>query len=334
MDPEYVQNLRYKLQKRVRRLNSVDQSIFPSTLNQFWRFFDGNPTHFGIVEQLMSQFPETAHIADRILTGETLTGETDEEAAAIGYEILRKCATLGIDQIWTVAQNYGSSGDYKDAVERLREVFLEPFYEYVDEHLDDQRAMLALLLRYKHRSEWFHRDRLWSLIGANPREAEKLLALDLYSYLYDQGIDFTIEPSSLTGAIDLIAAQGSNDPLLADTKIFDADGRSRAYIRKGFNQIYTYAQQFNEPFGYLIIFKTTDRDLRFSLSSPSRSIPSVVYNHKTIFLITIDIYPHPKPVSQRDPIRAVEITEEELIRTSEEKSSTSETLASASEPTA
>jgi hypothetical protein len=62
-----------------------------------------------------------------------------------------------------------------------------------------------------------------------------------------------------------------------------------------------------------VIFKLIDKDLRFSLSASSRNVPVVFYNHKTIFLIIIDIYPYPKPVSQRDPLRAVEITEEELI---------------------
>jgi hypothetical protein len=41
----------------------------------------------------------------------------------------------------------------------------------------------------------------------------------------------------------------------------------------------------------------------------------VMHNHKTLFLITIDIFPNPKPVSQRNPIEAVEITEEELVKT-------------------
>jgi len=150
------------------------------------------------------------------------------------------------------------------------------------------------------------------------RKTETSLALDLYSYLHDQGINFNIEPSSLTGEVDLIAAQGSSDPLLADVKVFDAMNRGKAYIRKAFNQIYTYTQQYNEPSGYLIIFKVTERDLRFSLSSPSRDFPLVIYNHKTILLMTIDIYPHAKPVSQRDPLTVVEVAEEELIHAVEE----------------
>jgi hypothetical protein len=152
------------------------------------------------------------------------------------------------------------------------------------------------------------------MIQEDSRRAEKLLALDLYEYLHDQGINFMIEPSSLQGEIDLIAAQGSNDPLLADTKIFDATSRGKPYIRKGFNQIYTYTQQYNEPFGYLIIFKTVETDLRFVLSVTG-NVPMVMHNHKTLFLITIDIFPNPKPVSQRNPIEAVEITEEELVKT-------------------
>ncbi|MFM2060918.1 MAG: hypothetical protein RLZZ507_588 [Cyanobacteriota bacterium] len=182
-------------------------------------------------------------------------------------------------------------------------------------------AILSLLLRYKHRSEWFYQDKLYDLATdkENTRKAEKLLALDLYSYLHDQGLDFSIEPSSHRGKIDLIAAQGSDDPLLADTKIFDAKSRGKDYIRKGFRQIYTYTNDYNEPFGYLIIYKITDKDLKFSLATPSRNIPVIIYNHKTIFLITIDIYPHSEPVSHRKPLKAISITEQELIQTAEEE---------------
>ena len=44
----------------------------------------------------------------------------------------------------------------------------------------------------------------------------------------------------------------------------------------------------------------------------------VIHNHKTIFLITIDLYPHDKPVSKRSLIKATEITEQEFIDIIEE----------------
>lgn len=314
MDPEFVQNLRYKLQKRVRRLNSVEWQMFLPALRQFWRFFDSNTVYFGIAELLAAGFPDLQNAIERVVQGESSVGESEEEAAALGYALLRRITDFDdFRQLYPVARGLGPATTAQEAIATICEVFLEPFYEYIDEQLDEQRAMLALLFRYKHRSEWFFRHHLFTLVEQEPRMAETSLALDLYSYLYDQGIDFVIEPSSLTGEIDLIAAQGSEDPLLADAKVFDGDGRSQAYIRKAFRQIYTYTQQYNEPFGYLVIFKITDRDLHFSLSTDSRNVPVVVYNHKTIFLVSIDIYPHPKPVSQRPPLKAIEITEEDLI---------------------
>ena len=314
MDPQIIQNLRYKLQKRVRRLNSVSKEIFVQTLRQFLAFFDSNPTYIGIAESLSAQFPNASIDINRISNGEPLVCHTEEKSAAIGHAVLKNIVTQSEPYNFSrFALPYGYTG-LEESLEAIREIFLEPFYEYVDEQLDDQRAMLNVLLRYKHRSEWFYRDHLMKLASDESRKAEKLLALDLYSYLYDQGIDFSIEPSSISGEVDLIGAQGSEDPLVADTKIFDGDGRGKTYIRKAFNQIYTYTQQHNEPFGYLIIFKITDKDLRFLLSTQSGNIPVVTHNHKTIFLITVDIYPHPKPVSQRDPLKAIEITEEELIK--------------------
>lgn len=318
MDPQLVQNLRYKLQKRVRRLNSASYGVFDSTVRQFWGFFDANLVYVAMADRLKAQFPNVGADVDRIFAGEGLTGETDDEAAALGYEVMRRIVNADMSRIHMIARGYGSASTHNEAIEIIRDIFLEPFYEYVDEHLDDQRAMLALLLRYKYRSEWFHRERLWTLTQTEPQRAEKLLALDLYTFLYDQGIDFSIEPSSLTGEVDLIGAQDSKDPLLADTKIFDGEVRGKNYLRKAFNQIYTYTQHHNEPFGYLVIFKTTDKDLRFSLTTLS-DVPVLIYNHKTIFLLTIDIYAYPKPVSQRPPIRATEITEEELIATIEEE---------------
>jgi hypothetical protein len=240
-------------------------------------------------------------------------GETEEESAAIGYQVLRRLIDTPkkLKKIQELGLAYRKAGKMHEVIETIREIFIEPFYEYVDENLDDQRAMLALLMRYKHRSEWFHREKLEEYSKIE-RKAENTLSLDLYSYLYDQGIDFVIEPSSITGKVDLISSQLTDDPVILDAKIYDGDSRGKSYIKKGFNQIYTYTQQHNKPFGYLVIYKTCEKDLRFSLKQPG-NIPLVVHNHKTIFLITIDIYPHLKPVSQRGRIQASEITEEELI---------------------
>ena len=64
---------------------------------------------------------------------------------------------------------------------------------------DDRRTVLGLLLKYKHHVEWFRRDDLRAKLEANTQKGEKILACDLYAYLHDQGLDFSIEPSSISG---------------------------------------------------------------------------------------------------------------------------------------
>ena len=148
----------------------------------------------------------------------------------------------------------------------------------------------------------------------NQQIGEKLLAKNLYEYLYDQGIDFFIEPASISGEVDLISSQNSDDPLLADIKIFNPEkSKDKRYICNGFNQVYTYTLDYNESFGYLVIFNTCETDLRFSLSNQEISTPFVLHNNKTIFLITIDIFPYSKSASKRGVLKTIEITERELI---------------------
>lgn len=318
MDPEYVQHLRYKLQKRVRRLNSVDWQLFQPMLKQFWAFFESYPTFTGIVEELLSREPQSKDDADSILEESAgLVGDTEQENAAIAYRVLRKLAEA--QRIETPLNNigmaYGAGPKMSMGLDLIRDLFLESFYEYVDEHLDDQRAMLALLRRYKHRSEWFYRNELIE----QAELGERNLALNLYSYLYDQGVDFNIQPWSASGEVDLIAAQESNDPLIADAKIFDGDSRGKSYILKGFNQIYSYTRDYNQPFGCLVIFKTCERDLKFSLAERAQKTPVVIHNNKTIFLLTVDIHKYEESASKRGRLKeVVEITEDALIETVEE----------------
>ena len=49
MNAEYVQNLRYKLQKRVRRLHSTGAQGFHIGLKQFWGFLTGQSVLMGMI---------------------------------------------------------------------------------------------------------------------------------------------------------------------------------------------------------------------------------------------------------------------------------------------
>jgi len=321
MNPDYVQNLRYKLQKRFRRLNAAGWEIFHYALKQLWDFLYAQPVLVGIMEDIERRCTSYEADAEKIFAEKRgLLPETELESVGIGYWLIKRCVESEEDNIEiAIGHSYPSSGTkHDDAIELFRCYFVEPLYEYVDEQLDDERAMLGLLCRYKQKCEWFHRDHLYSCWKADTSRGEKTLAWHLYEYLHDQGIDFHIEPLSASGEVDLISAQESPEPLLADAKIYNPDkGRGKDYLAAAVQQIYTYAVDYNQSFGYLVVYKTCPDDLRLALTNQAAATPFLIYNNKTIFLIVVDIFPHEKPASKRGPLKPVEITEEDLVRVAE-----------------
>lgn len=322
MNADYVQNLRYKLQKRFRRVNAADWQSYHFSLQQFWDFLRSQPVLMGILEDVERRSTAYEEDATSILAEhmhQALFAESEAEALGFSYLITKECAEsshLPNEHLeLMVGHKYAMSGQNEEAITKFTTHFVEPLYEYVDEQLDDQRAILSLLRRYKHKCEWFQRQRLYEMWDADRGRGEKTLALHLYEYLHDQGIDFHIEPASASGEVDIISAQKSDDPLLADAKIFNpAGGQDKGYLAKGVGQIYRYAVDYNDPFGYLVIYKTCSDDLALTLTNQSAATPFLVHNNKTIFLVVVDIYPHKKSASRRGRLKPIEITEDDLIK--------------------
>jgi G:T-mismatch repair DNA endonuclease (very short patch repair protein) len=308
----------------VRKLNSTGYyPAFHNSLIQFWAFLHSTPLFVGLLDALQRVHPplEYEDEAKKIVTGNQIPEFDDELTQAIvSFFVIKLCVESESNGIEAkIGRNYTRTFD-TDPLDFFKGFFLEPFYEYLDEQIDDQRMILALLRRYKHKCEWFQREYLFRLWENDTAKGEKLLALHMYEYLHDQGLDFSIEPQSISGKADLIAAQNTDDPLIADAKVFNPEkSKGPGYIAMGFNQIYIYTLDFNEPFGYLIIFKTHEADLKFALTSQSLSTPFVVHNNKTIFILVIDIFHHEHSASKRGLLKSYEITEGDLIKIIEEE---------------
>ncbi len=323
MQDKFVQAIRYKLQKRVRRLNSANYQQFPFLLRAFFQYVEASPILAGVRDELLARAAKykASDSVDRILKGESRFGETEEEAAAMGYFLLKKHAedpqknSVGLfGRVYHVGSN-----KLDDHLDRMREVFLEPFYEYVDEHIDDQQAILYFLRRYKHRCEWFRADHLRKLVEADTQKGERALAFDLYEFLHGQGIDFHIEPESASGIADFVADQVGEDRVVADAKIFWPEkSKGKTYLISGFNQAYTYARDYNEPCAYLVIFKMCKEDVNFLLPKSESMFPCLAVNNKTIFFIVVDICEHGAPASKRGPLKSVDISDKELIQSVED----------------
>jgi hypothetical protein len=288
-------------------------------LHQFFAYFNSSAILTGVRDVLLEkgQKYNVRDKVDRILSEDQwLYGETEEEAAAIGWQMLVRLVNEGTDfqKVLTRFARRAGGQDINGYLEFFRDEYLEPFYEYVDEHLDDQHVILYLLKKYKHRCEWFQASRLRQMITGDTIRGEKEAALDLYEYLHTAGVDFSIEPKGASGVPDFVTEQIGEDRIIADAKIYWPEkSKGKSYLVTGFNQILTYACDYNEPFAYLIIFNLADEDIRFLLTATGGGFPSYTYNNKTVFFVVIDIFEYGAPASKRGKRKAVDISESDLV---------------------
>jgi hypothetical protein len=77
--------------------------------------------------------------------------------------------------------------------------------------------------------------------------------------------------------------------------------------------VWQYAADYNSAIGYLLIFNTSNKQLRFAVSGTADPIPHVTLNHKTIFFLTIDLFRHETSASERPQAEVVEVTEKDLL---------------------
>ena len=323
MDSDYIQQTRSKLQRRLKRLTTAGSLSFHWTLLLTWRFLQENQITKGILDDLERRFPNADARADEVWGGRAKLGETESNHVALCHALLKRCAsspcydylrTLGPGLVKLRPNLVEQVADEK-YVEAFCKTYVEVLFDYLDEEINDKRMTLFLIKKFKHRCEWFCRDEMLTKWKENTKTGESLLARDFYKYLHDQGIEFQIGPHSASGEVDLLSSQVGNDRLVADAKIFDPrGGRGIGYIAKGYRQIYEYTKDHNEPFGFLVIFKTCEEDLSVAMSGQEAAIPFFTHNHKTIFFIVIDICHYQESASKRGKLKKWELTAESLVQ--------------------
>lgn len=311
MDSAYLQRIRFQLQKRVRRLNSCAYPLFHSSLVQFWNYLRAQSITAGILAKLEPQAETLDDEKFKSLLNQQGVNvfNTEAEQLAFAYSVIRYCAQQPLDgrsmpEI-RIGHSIASKSKHDDSLNDFREVFLEPLYEYIDDALDQQGAVLSLLLKYKRKVEWFERDELARMALGD----ERTLAKHLYAYLFDQGLDFHIEPQSASGETDLVASE-----LVLDAKVFDGGRRGNQYLANGVHQVHTYARDFNQEVGYLVVYKICPETIDFTFSVAGQHAPYVTVGGKTIYVFVIDICKHEAGASKRGAMKVHTIDQAFLIR--------------------
>jgi hypothetical protein len=313
MDSAYLQRIRFQLQKRFRRLNSCTHVLFHSSLVQFWNYLQAQPLAAGILAKIEEQAkPYKDEILAITARDEIEEFTTEAEQVAFVYRVVQHCALqpLGAHREPELSIGYAISGEGKndDALNHFREMFLEPLYEYLDDALDQQAAVLSLLVKYKRKVEWFERESLLQLA----EDDERKLAKHLYAYLFDQGLDFHIEPQSASGEADLVAPE-----LILDAKVFDGARRGTQYLASGINQVHAYARDFNQEVGYLVVYKTCPETLDFTFSIAGQIAPCVSVGGKTLYIFVVDVCDYATSASKRGAMKVHTVSQEFLVRAAE-----------------
>ena len=310
MDSQYLQQQRFQLQKRVRRLNSCNVTVFHSALVQFWNFLQAHMLFKAVLEKLAAEAPDHSEAIQKLNQGQFDLFAREIDALHFAYRLIEHCAALPLEMNERATQPEVTFGYHlgasksQDALEQFRDSFLDPLYEYLDESLDQTGATLSLLVKYRQRVEWFFR----AEVASAAINGERKLAPHLYAYLHDQGLEFSIEPQGPSGIPDLVSRQ-----LVMDVKLFDGLSRSVNYVASGVHQVHTYLRDFQQVTGYLVIYKTCPEALHFAFASPDRHFPMLHVGGKIIFLVVIDICDHDSPASKRGTLKEFNVDETTLI---------------------
>ncbi len=310
--------LRYELQVKKDRLFRVAVQALVDELGLFFEFLQTNPLLNGLLQELRTDAPDFKTAYEGMAARRRiLWPATEKERVKLCLSFLEHCAgSDNQNEPFQIAYSVGSTGgNITDGSHFFLEQFLMPFYEYLDQHIEEYSSVLYTIEKFKLRTQWFERARLFGLFNADPSRGEAVLDKELREFLFDNGIEYPFStPASASGRADIVASLHTPDPVIIEVKVFDGGSRGRAYIRQGVTQINKYISDYNKHVGYLVIFNVCDRELRFSLRRPDK--PSrISFESKTIFLIDIDIYHDIQPASKRPPLTIYEIKEDELFST-------------------
>lgn len=278
MDPQLLQRTRYLLQARTRRATTCPPSLITSACKQLTTWIDNHPLLGPVASNLRQQHPNVHNSVASMLREVLESGGsydpgrlpalTLEEHATACLALVRGIAA--VSKISDVQRQFvldciceyltgNNIPDGDEAIEVFRDVAIEGLYEYLDEQLDTRNMAFGILSKYKQRSENFYRLQLrdYANHGLEKKMGERALAIDLYRYLLDQGVEFSIEAQSASGEPDVILRDTMGQHLVIDAKYISKSSKRSTIGRKiaeGLHQVLRYCDDYHESFGFLVCY--------------------------------------------------------------------------------
>lgn len=319
---------RNRVERRLERLRDAKFQYFGSVLSGFWNSFDSDPLLRDIRDSLLNSLPNWSDITRNLLQSDDrgfLNDLSYEQRCALSCGILMSIP--GSLPMRTAIEHSirphdlvltGPPQPITDELvfEVFRGKHIEPFLYYIEDKLDEaedsirkHKKTLEYLHRYKYRSEWFCGTVLDEIYKRekkdNTRRGEKELRVDLYKYLYENGVQFFLEAESPFGKFDLGSTNDPDEKYIIEAKIFE--GR-KDYIVKGFRRLDDYIDQHQQPYGYYVIYNPSTKRLSFSVEQDSDNYSFLKVGNRTFYFVVVQIG------DPRKMNKIVEISRDDLIQ--------------------
>lgn len=310
---------RRELQQHYERLIRCNHSIKLLQLKYLWKYLHKSPAFSPLLDDIKANNTRLSGFAWSIFHNQQLQDLPDNylERVYVTYFIFEIMLNDGHEQhpMSIIGGKYNRDTNENDPqinFSIFNDLFLEPFVFFFLNQIDRSLFILGLLKKYKHRSEWFNKEKLHAFLEKSSI-AEKLLKQNLCKYLYDNGGELYMEPSSPSGEVDLVAIDNSSaQKALIEAKIFDADRRNKSYIISGYHQAETYLKDHGQSKGYLVIYNTCPQLLSIN-ANPSTSFPYINRDNRLIYFVIVDIFQHDKSASKRKPTINLELKESDFL---------------------
>jgi hypothetical protein len=291
--------LEYEIRKlerfadRLKRHTTVETYKIP--LSAFWTAVTTSPLHKYELSQLCNE-AELSEVVNKGVDARINGNRFNDRLSETDH--LKYCAVT-IQKLCDPSTNYSISKalladtqkteQSKIAHDQRTKAFTNEIVltviDYLISNLDQQKTVLASLLRYKHSVEWFGHDYVLT-------ESEPKLAKHIYKYLHDQGHQFTIEPTSASGRVDLISKD-----LVLDVKVYQ---NSVNQVKSAFSQVNRYLNDYNRPVGYVLALANDENRIFYELHGATEDIPYLEICQRRLYVVDVDLFAAKRKSASKD----------------------------------
>jgi hypothetical protein len=197
----------------------------------------------------------------------------------------------------------------------MSERLFGPLFDFLTERVGEDSNILYVLERYVRRVEWFKRDALYAEYTQQTRRGEEVYDRDLRKFLFSEGINMPFsQAKSASGLSDVLTELDSDDPLVCEVKLFDADNHGKRAIAAGLNQVTHYANDYGKTSAYLVIINLSGRALELPTDGEPNTWPRYIdLGGVRTYLIPVRALPPQASASKLGKASPVTFSREDLV---------------------